>query len=79
MTGPGTGAGLRGDAIRIASDERQYILVLFVSAPDGGGWSWLSPASAPRSTGWRPQDKSVFSLMSDTALLRFLINETTAA
>ncbi len=37
MTGPGTGAGLRGDAIRIASDERQYILVLFVSAPDGGG------------------------------------------
>ena len=31
----GTGAGLRGDASLVTVGERQYILVLFVSAPDG--------------------------------------------
>ena len=33
----GTGTGLRGDAVLVTSGERQYILVLFVSAPDEGG------------------------------------------
>jgi beta-lactamase class A len=33
----GTGAGLRGDAILVTAGAKQYILVLFVSAPDEGG------------------------------------------
>ena len=41
----GTGVGLRGDAILVTDGERQYILVLFVSAPDEGG---MEAALAPR-------------------------------